>query len=202
MEKFPIITPGSDSQNSQRDSKEAKMLAQVRQAGIAPPIANRETDLVIPRAAWSAWHEANKPRCLRRTLTEDERAALQRRKTELEPWVVGYHDSEKTSIAIAVSKMFNAFPAYAMKTIGAGVVAQVDSVLQVLEPYPAWAIIRACKKISEQGYVRTDGVGEYSRETHWPPSAPELIEQVRMVATLYTDTYKNVVALLEAEVER
>ena len=199
MDKLPKVTPGgSGSPNSQSNSNAAR-LAQVRLAGLMPPVMNKTTDLMIPRSAWSAWTEMGKSRCLRRALTVEERSALERRKNELLPWIVGYSASEEDDVIIALTKMFSAFPQYAGKS-GHGAAAQVKLMIEALQSYPAWAIAKACGKIAREGYVRVD-TDQYVRETHWPPSAPELIEVVRGCATLYKDQYDSATDLLEAEVE-
>ena len=198
MEKLRFNPPRSASPTSRSDSNAA--LATVRQAGLLPPVRDQYADVEIPRAVWSAWKEDGKPRYLRRVLKSDERDALQRRANELKAWVGGFHKTEMDMVALAITRMFNAFPAYAMKS-GPGVVAQVKAVMEALEPYPAWAIVKACQRIGTEGFVRKEGVGEYRTEKHWPPSIPELIDEVRQAAAMLTTQYKNAIELLEAEVE-
>lgn len=199
MEKLPLITARSGSTNSPRGSNVGKAMVPGTHCAM-PPVMNMEADVTIPRNVWSAWREAGKPRCLRRALTAEERGVLMRRKNELEMVIGGYHASEKDQLAAAVGKMYGAFPAFSMKG-GSGTVARIGSVLQSLEAYPGWAVIKACEKVKTQGYVRSEGLGEYTRETHWPPSDAELIEVVRDCAKLYKDQYDSATDLLEAEVE-
>ena len=166
-----------------------------RHSSQMPAILNRETDIKIPRRAWSAWKEDGKPRQLRGPLSADDRQALIVRKMELEPWIDGYHETELDEVALALLDMFSGFPS--MRQAGDEAAARVDSIRRLLVPHPAWAIMRACEKIRNIGYVDSEG----RIERHWPPSDPEIISMVKAESRLYCETYDTAVALLEATVE-
>lgn len=119
--------------------------------------------------------------------------------SELEPWVAGYHDSEKDRVMLALADMYSAFPAMGNKSTHEAA-AKLDAVLRALAPYPAWAIQKACERISTKGFTRSEG-DKYITERHWPPSDPELIEAVRQERAHYGDQYDRVVELLTAEIE-
>jgi hypothetical protein len=187
-------------QDSQCTSSDANKLARVRKAGIRPPVVNTEADLIIPKSAWSTWKETGKPRKLRRGLTKDERDALVRRRNELQPWVVGFHESERDAVAFALSEMLMMFPGYSMQRGDEGAVAHVDLLMGKVADSPAWAIIKACEKIGTHGYTKTTGIGEYHTERHWPPSGPELFIVVEECTKMYRDQFDSATRLLEAEV--
>ena len=172
-----------------------KMLA-MRTRQPPPPIMRRVADIDIPRSAWSAWKEDGKDRLLRRALTPDERDELQRRKQELEPWVCGYDETERSKVAMALTTMFGGFTS--MRGSDAEDAAtKITSELDFLQEFPAWAITDACLHIRKYGVWRK---GAYDMQ--WPPSDPELRAAVREeVKRRYGDQYENVSRLLTAEVE-
>lgn len=116
------------------------------------------------------------------------------RRTEIEPWVQGYHEAELDEVALALLDMFGAFPS--MRQGGEEAAARVDSVRSLLTTYPAWAIVRVCDHIRIRGYVSDDKI-----ERHWPPSDPEIVDAVITETKLYRDTYDSANKLLTATVE-
>jgi hypothetical protein len=166
------------------------MLA-LRQQSQMPKILSRLADVEIPRSAWSAWKPADGQRGLRRPLTTDERQALESRRSELEPWVTGYHPSEGDDIALALLDMFGSFPS--MRQSAGEAAARVDAARRLLVPYPAWAIVKACQAIQGYGVFRD---GSFDRQ--WPPSDAELIDSVRQELKIYKSQYQSAIALLEA----
>jgi hypothetical protein len=175
-------------------------MLEVRSSRPMPAILSKAVDVELPRALWSAW----KPSCdegsdafnrsIRRPLTDDERVALISRRDELEPWVCGYHESERDTVAIALLDMFGSFPSMRQTSIEAA--SRVDSASRLLRDFPAWAIKRACQKTQTNGTWRG---GVFDRQ--WPPSDPELIAAVRDEVRLYADQHRSAVALLAAPVE-
>ena len=160
-----------------------------------PPVTVPYPDSSIPRSAWSPWKEAGKPRQLRRPLAPRERGALERRQRELAPAVEPYRDSERDRVALALLDMYGGYPSMGSRGDPAAA-GRVDSAARVLAEFPAWAIERACQKIHVNGVWRD---GAFDRR--WPPNDSELVEAVRIEARVYTETYRNVMALLEAAVE-
>lgn len=161
-----------------------------------PAVANRRTDVDIPRAVWSAWIPGDgSPRQLRRELTPDERQALEARRDELAPAVAPFSPRSVDRLVREIGAMYGGFPSMRMGSDEA-VVGRASSLLDVLAKFPAWAIAKTCQRIRENGVWRN---GAYHRQ--WPPSDAEIIDAVRAEMRLYADTHRTVVALLGATVE-
>lgn len=159
-----------------------------------PKISNLLTDVEIPRSAWAAWIPSEGSRQLRRALTETERSALIARRDELAPAVLGFADFERNKVALALADMFGSFPS--MRQSGSEVMARLDAAQRVLEPYPLWAIRRACLSIQSNGVWREE---KFDRQ--WPPSDAEIVASVRAEMRLFVNQYHSAVALLAATVE-
>jgi len=128
-------------------------------------------------------------------LTPEERAALERRRDELAPWVAGYEgERERDCVALAVADMFGSFRS--ARHVNEDAVGVIDSACRLLRDFPLWAIRKACDSIQQNGVWRN---GAFDRQ--WPPSDPELIAEVRDKLRLYGDQYRSAVELLAAEVE-
>ena len=166
-----------------------------------PTPYDRQVDVHIPRAVWSGYRIDGKPRTLRRSLTDDERAALVRRADELElillPYLRPYEDDQ---VALAILDMLAGFQG--TKASGADAMGRVASVMTMLQPYPAWAIKRACAYVRENGYSVEDKEGRRRRERHWPPSDAEIIAEVKETLKLRQDAFDSARALLSAQVDR
>lgn len=174
----------------------------MRVRGAIPPVVNEETDLRIPRSAWSTWKEAGCDRQLRRPLAEDEVRALEARRRELEPWVGAYHEQEQDDVALALVDMLGGFSSMQSQSPeSAAARTEAIAILLRREEMPKWAIEKACSKIRSRGYVRTGEGGKTFTERHWPPSDPELVEMVRVERALYRDAYDGAGKLLAATVE-
>jgi hypothetical protein len=158
-------------------------------------VSNRITDVEIPRTAWSSWHEAGKPRQLRRPLTDVEISALESRRIELVPAVQPYGERDVNRVTLALTDMFGGFPSMRQRDDTA-VMARIDGARRVLEEFPAWAIEKACIFIQANGVWRD---GAFDRQ--WPPSDAEIIQEVRQKFRLYSDQHQSAVALLAAVVE-
>lgn len=199
MEKIGTIAGrGLVSRGSQQSSG-ANALA-IRRSSPMPAIRNRTTDIDLPRQLWEAWIEPGKPRLLRRPIRDDERSALEGRRDELAPWVCGYAAEERDQAAEAILMMFSGFRSMAGQS-DEQAVATVAGVLQSLQPFPVWAIKRACEEIRSRGYTRKDG-DRYVTERHWPPSDADLVEAVEAKVKLLRDQHDSAVALLKAEVAK
>jgi hypothetical protein len=160
-----------------------------------PPVANRYTDVEIPRSAWSAWKEDGKPRQIRRPLSSEERNALELRRNEIAP-VLAPHDARDVNrIALALTDMMGGYPSLRFRDDNA-IAGRVDSVRRLLSDFPSWAIEKACREIHMNGVWRD---GAFDRQ--WPPSDAELVDAVRQKSRLYRDTYNSAVELLTASVE-
>lgn len=162
----------------------------------APAVTNRQTDIEIPRNVWSAWTPSDgSPKQLRRELTLDEITALLARRAELEPIVAPYDATEKDQVALAVMDMYGGFTS--MRQGEEEAFARADAVMRLLEPFPAWAIAKACGAIQRNGVWRD---GKFDRR--WPPNDSEIVHAVREESRLYADQYRNADALLNATVEQ
>jgi hypothetical protein len=157
---------------------------------------NRLTDVDIPRSAWSAWKEDNKPRQLRRPLTPEERFALGAREAELAPLLVGFEprSPEGDRVRLALADMFGSYRS--MRQTGEEAMALVEAAMRSMEHLPAWAIEKACRSIQTLGVWRD---GKYDRE--WPPNDSEITQEALSALRLYADPYISVAALLKADVE-
>lgn len=121
------------------------------------------------------------------------------RRDELEPWVLGYHQTEEDDIISAVGDMVSSFPSTQGQS-DAQAAANLGRLLRSLAPFPLWAIDRVCERIRRRGYTKIEG-GRYVTERHWPPSDAEVIELVEQEIKIYQGTHATMAALLAAEVE-
>jgi hypothetical protein len=160
-----------------------------------PPVANRLTDVEIPRSAWSAWKEDGKPRQLRRWLSMTEVMHLQERRDELAPAVAPYDPRESDRVALALTDMYGGYPSMGSRG-DQSVAGRVEAVRRAVAAFPCWAIEKACQSIHANGVWRD---GAYDRK--WPPTDAEIVEAVRSETRLYSDRYNSAVDLLNAEVE-
>ncbi|HUD74648.1 MAG TPA: hypothetical protein VMQ76_06205 [Terracidiphilus sp.] len=195
MEKLTLPKMPSAASPASRPSSVGRSMTTSAAPVNLPPVMVPYPDSIIPRWAWSSWREAGKPRQLRRPLEPVERTALERRQRELAPAVEPYRDSERDRVALALLEMYGSYPSMGSRGDPAAA-GRVDCAARVLATFPAWAIERACQKIHMNGVWRD---GAFDRK--WPPSDSELVEAVRTEARVYTETYINVMALLEAAVE-
>lgn len=137
----------------------------------------------------------NAPRQLRRAITEDERAALEARRDELAPALAGYAGTvERNRVALALTEMFGGYTS--MRQTDEDAVGKVDSVMNLLREFPAWAIEKACRDIRRNGVWRD---GKF--DTRWPPNDSEIVAAVRDARRLIGDQYDSAVNLLAASVE-
>lgn len=77
------------------------------------------------------------------------------------------------------------------------VAATIDSIRRLLEPFPYWAIEKACTSIQINGVMRD---GRYDRK--WPPNDSEIVAEVREKLRLYRDQFDSAEALLNAQVAK
>jgi len=203
MEKLVTAAKGLVSRGLQQLSDETsrrERMLEVRSSRPMPAILSKTVDVDLPRSLWCAWKPNAEEgasvfeRHIRRPLMDSERRDLLARRDELEPWVCGYHESERDTVAIALLDMFGSFPSMRQTSIEAA--SRVDSASRLLKDFPAWAIKRACQKTQTNGTWRG---GVFDRQ--WPPSDPELIAAVRDEVRLYADQHRSAVALLAAAVE-
>lgn len=82
-----------------------------------------------------------------------------------------------------------------MRDKGADAAALIAGAMRTLEPFPAWAIEKACRKIHAEGY-EVDG----KRERHWPPSDAEIAVEVKKAERLRREALDSALALLAAPV--
>jgi hypothetical protein len=159
-----------------------------------PKILNRLTDIEIPLQVRSSWKPAVGDRRLVRALTEDERGALEARRNELQPAAAPYVGRDRDRVVLAIADMFGGFTS--MRQSDDEAASRLDTVIRLLEPFPAWAIEKACRGVQMNGVLRN---GDFDRK--WPPNDSEIVDVVRKEAKLYSDQYESAVALLAATVE-
>lgn len=159
-----------------------------------PAIVSLEADAAIPRRVWEGWIPQHGAQKLRRPLTDGERRALERRRDELAPAVMGYHpERDLDRVALALAEMFGGFTS--MRQTDAEAAAKIDSVARFLAVFPAWAIEKACTDIRAKGVMRD---GTYDRR--WPPNDAEIEHAVRYYTAFYELRFESAVKLLTAEV--
>ncbi len=162
-----------------------------------PPVVDRTADVLIPQTAWENWIPHDGPRQLRRPLRDFEREALERRRDELAPAVAPYDRRQGTAdwdrVALAVTDMFGGFTS--MRQSGAEAAARAEGAMRALQPFPAWAIEKACEEIHRNGVFRE---GKYDKQ--WAPSDAEIAAVTREKLRLFGDCYNSAVALLAATV--
>jgi len=78
------------------------------------------------------------------------------------------------------------------------IAATMEGLLQLLRPYPYWAIEKACISIRVNGYTKGDG----ARERTWAPSDADVVHAVKEMTRLYRDQYDSAVAMLNAGVAK
>lgn len=129
-----------------------------------------------------------------RALTDGERAALENRVRDLTPALLGYQRPEEDDrIAASLGEMFGSFRS--MRDKGADAAATLTATMRTMEPFPAWAVERACEVIRGEGYD-VDG----RRERHWPPSDGEIVVMVKEAERLRREALDSAQALLNAPV--
>jgi hypothetical protein len=163
-----------------------------------PPAVDRVADIEIARAVWSSWIPSAGRRAIVRPLSRDERGRLEKRAAELEPALAPYRPDERDDVMIEIAEMFGAFPSMRVKDEEA--MGKIKSAAQSLSEFPAWAIQRACRTIRTEGYVVYDGNGE-RRERHWPPSDPDIVDQVKREMRTRKEALDAARDLLSAPVE-
>lgn len=159
-----------------------------------PKISSPLTDVEIPRAVWSAWHEEGKPRQIRRPLADSERRALEVRRDEIAPALVAFEPRDAEHVLLAVVDMFSS--CRSMRQTGEEALAVAESTCRALDEFPAWAILKVCRSIQQNGVWRD---GKFDRV--WPPNDSEVVAAVRAEIAFYGRRHSETVALLAATVE-
>jgi hypothetical protein len=192
MEKLKLPEAVTVSRTSSRNS------VMVRQPTIGrnlPEITNPQTDIELPRL-WSAWVPVSGARTIRRSLTDNERAALVARRDALLPFVSGYLDEERDQIAVSIGGMFGGYRS--MRQDDRAAAAIIAGTLNLVREFPAWAIVKACDSIRRNG-IWKPATMKYDRT--WPPNDAEIIAAVRDELRLIEPQYRRVASMLTAEVE-
>lgn len=159
-----------------------------------PKISNRSTDVDIPRDVWSNWSPEAGARQLRRPLTPEEREALEARMREIAPVLHPYVPADLDHVSLAILDMFGGFTS--MRQTGVEAAGKMDSVRRLLQPFPAWAVVKVCGHIQANGVWRE---GKFDRR--WPPNDSEIVAALREELRHYDRTHRSAVALLSATVE-
>lgn len=193
-----LATRASPGQQQPAEVQAARALMARSQASTMPALLDRKVDLELPRDLWDRWIEAGRPRTLRRPLRDDERALIEVRRCELEPWMLGYHPSELDDVVAALGNMYSGFPSMAGQS-DVQAATRMDSIARRLTAYPLWAIATVCERIQTKGFVKRDG-DRYVTERHWPPSDAEIIAEIEDEMKFYRLRYERVTALLTAQV--
>lgn len=200
MERLKLPAVRSDSRELQRDFVKKLPSLNFRTGANVPTIRDTVADVSIPMTSWSPWVPDCGPRQLRRPLRDFERQALERRRDELAHTVEPYdRDVDGDRVALALTDMFGGYTS--MRQNGEEAVARVDGAMRVLEPFPAWAIEKACEDIHRNGVFKKNGDEDGRYDRQWAPTDSEIAVIVREKRRLFGDSYYSAVALLDAKVD-
>lgn len=131
---------------------------------------------------------------LRRPLNDTERQDLEARAAELAPVLAPYPAIDLDHVALAIADMFGSYTS--MRQSGEEAGAKLDASARLLQPFPAWAIKKACIGIQTNGVFRD---GKYDRR--WPPNDSEILAVVQEELRHYEKVRTSAVALLTASTE-
>lgn len=163
-----------------------------------PAPYERAVDMELPRKLWCGWRIDGEPRAVRRPLTEAERGSLERRAARLEPALAPYlRPNQDDEIALAITEMLSGFRG--ARETAADAVGRIAALMDLLSPFPAWAIQRACSWIHSHGYEVEDRDGKRV-ERHWPPADAEIAAEVERAVKMRREALASARALLEAPV--
>jgi hypothetical protein len=158
-----------------------------------PAVYVREIDRDIADRVVS-WYENGQELInptLRRTPTDNERAALMRRREELlvalAPPPTGRHGDR---CATAIAEMMRGFRSMDKFDLEPAT-AITAGYLQRVRDYPPWAVIEACELV---------GTKRAGLDPTWPPSEAAFCEVVRGIITPYRLRLQKTEALLKAQV--
>lgn len=152
----------------------------------------------LPRRLWCGWRVDGEPRAVRRPLTDEERDVLERRARDLTPALTPYlRPQQDDEIALAITEMLSGFRG--AREASADAVGRIAALMNVLAPFPAWAIQRSCAWIRSHGYEVEDRDGKRT-ERHWPPADAEVVAEVERTVRLRQEALASARALLEAPV--
>jgi hypothetical protein len=164
----------------------------VEDSSQVPAIFVRETDRDIPERVVSWWYEgiAKPVPVLRRSLREDERTTLERRRRDLLIALAAPADCHHGDrCAGAVAGMLAGFPAMSRHDIKAAT-AMVAGYLSIVGDLPPWAIIKASRVVRS---------GQAGLNMSFCPSEPEFCGVVKRIVAPYEERRRKIDALLLAE---
>jgi hypothetical protein len=163
-----------------------------RSTAIKPPLLDHDCDIDLPRKLFSAWIPDNGPREIRRALTAEERSRLELRAAAVRDGLQPYFAEEEHAVDAEIAAMLNGFRLMARQQDD-DVTATVEIIRCVLQPFPLWAIAKACMTISQ---------AQAGLDPRYPPNDSQIYVVVERVVTSYRKTLDTVEALFAAPVER
>lgn len=155
----------------------------------APRYFDRRCDVELQRL-FSAWIPDDGARAVRRALTGEERGALMARERELAGALHPYLPGERDAVEAQLAGMFTGFRS--MRQQGEDAEGIVATTAAVLQPFPVWAIAKACMKIARR---------EAGLDPRFAPNDTEIFGVVDAIVKDYRKTLATVEALLIAPVE-
>lgn len=153
-----------------------------------------QTDFEITKL-WRDRDVNRKPINIARALTDDERAACERRKRDLQLGTAPYAPSEDDRVVAAISMMFGGIRSLA-RIDDESAVAMAAGLRHALKPFPLWAIEAGCHAL-HIGEAVLDGKA-LSRS--FAPNDSEVYGVIKEIVKPYRDALDNVTALLTAPV--
>lgn len=158
-----------------------------------PKLLDRETDFELPRKLWENWIPANGKRSIVREFTDAERAAVQRRHTELSQGLEPYLPQQRDRIRAPLHAMLGGFRS--LRESGEDAETAVEVLLAVLRDFPAWAIEEACMRIA-----RRDIDIDPPLDRRWAPSDSQIYAVVTAIVQPFRKALATAQALLDAPV--
>lgn len=139
-----------------------------------------------------------------RKLTDAERRDLQNREAEIAPALNPFdrtRSSDLDRVTEVAAFMYGSFPS--MRQEGADAVARIDCLMVSLarQNVPTWAIEKACREITDQGFERTDGKRTWI-ERQWAPSDSEVAGLARKIMWRLHSAKISAAGILKADAAR
>jgi hypothetical protein len=169
-------------------------LPAIRSTETRPAMVDRQTDFEITKL-WRDRDVDRKPINIARALTDDERAACERRKRDLQLGTAPYAPSEGDRVVAAISRMFGGNRTMA-RIDDESAVAVAAGLLHILKPFPLWAIEAGCDALHEGEAV----LNGKTLSPNYAPHDAEVRLVIKEIVKPYRDALDNVTALLAAPV--
>lgn len=190
MERLATVVSSITPSISQPSRQPMADIVPIKSAGELPTLFDREADRVIPDRVL-AWIGSDGVAEIRRPLTDAERAALERRASDLHRALVPWSNADRRQLEGELALMLGGFATMQrLDEIAAkGLVAQY---LQLTRDRPFWAVVQVCRKIR---------IGDAGLPTQYCPNEAEFNSVLRRVVSPYERQLLQARRVLEAKVQ-